>query len=104
VPRVLERDLPRAIRRAPSTDPRPVEELLVVGDGPRPRGNLRTRPLVELVGAATSRCAAASERAPTATTSAACSTSTTLPFRTGVVHHASPRGIGVVFGVSARAQ
>ena len=41
VPRILERDLPRAVRRAPSTDPRPVEELLVVGDGPRPRGNLR---------------------------------------------------------------
>src|SRR4030095_15392358 len=43
VPRVLERDVPRAVYRAPSTDPRPVEELLVVGDGPLPRGNLKRR-------------------------------------------------------------
>src|SRR5262249_44477493 len=42
VPRVLGRDVPRAVRRAPSTDPRPVEELFVVGHGPRRRGNVTT--------------------------------------------------------------
>ena len=40
VPRVLGRDLPRAVCRAPSTDPRPVDKLLVVGDGPRYRSQL----------------------------------------------------------------
>ena len=43
VPRVLERDLPRAVHRAPPTDPRPDQKLLVVGDGSRPRGNLTRR-------------------------------------------------------------
>ena len=42
VPRVLERDLPRALRRAPPADPRPHAQLLLVGDGPGARRDLST--------------------------------------------------------------
>ena len=44
VPRVVGCDVSRAVRRAPSTDPRPVEELLVVGDEPRACGKVRSDP------------------------------------------------------------
>ena len=40
VPGDLGRDLPRALHRASPADPRPVEELPVLGDGPQPRRHL----------------------------------------------------------------